>query len=145
MEMVRLREDPFVSLVRILQPAEYDEFVLRYSPAAQQLRGEEHARHGIVARINFAACSISVGAIMGQPVYYYAGDNTAVAHHQQQKQLQAQSRKALIKTALGGTVCAGAYQLRIRFPFIAPRVRRSRNWASRRRFISPPLRNQPRH
>ena len=38
MQMVRLREEPLVQLSSVLAPEAYDEFVLRYSPAAQQLR-----------------------------------------------------------------------------------------------------------
>jgi hypothetical protein len=105
MEMVRLREDPFVSLVRMLQPPEYDEFVLRYSPAAQQLR--EEMRGMELNADQFRDVFNAVGSIMGQPVYFYAGDDTQLLL--QQKQLQAQSQ-ALMKTALGPTIY-GAYQL----------------------------------
>jgi hypothetical protein len=99
MEMVRLREEPFVSLVRILQPPEYDEFVLRYSPAAQQLRDE--LRGVELNPDQFRGVFNAVGAIMGQPVYFYAGDDTQLLL--QQKQLQAQSQ-SLIKTALGPAI-----------------------------------------
>jgi len=49
----------------------------------------------------------SVGAILGQPVYFYSGDDAALLH--QQQQLQAQSL-ALMKTALGPQLYT-AYQL----------------------------------
>jgi hypothetical protein len=105
MEMIRLREDPFVQLVTILTPPQYDEFVLRYSPAAQQLR--EEMRGMDLSPDQFHDLFTSIGSIIGQPVYFYSGDDAQLLR--EQKQLQAQSQ-ALMKTVLGQQVYA-AYQL----------------------------------
>ncbi len=105
MELVRLREEPFVQLVAILSPPQYDEFVLRYSPAAQQLR--EEMRGMELSQDQFHDLFNAVGSIIGQPVYFYSGDDAQLLR--QQQQLQAQ-RQALMKTFLGPAVYA-AYQL----------------------------------
>jgi hypothetical protein len=105
MQMVRLREDPFVQLVTILAPPQYDEFVLRYSPAAQQLR--EEMRGMDLSQDQFHDLFNAVGSIIGQPVYFYSGDDPQLLR--QQQQLQAQSQ-ALMKTVLGQQVYS-AYQL----------------------------------
>jgi hypothetical protein len=105
MQIVRLREEPFVQLVTILMPPQYDEFVLRYSPAAQQLR--EQMRGMDLSSDQFRELFNAVGSIIGQPVYFYNGDNPQLL--QQQQQLKAQS-DALTKNTLGADVYA-AYQL----------------------------------
>jgi hypothetical protein len=105
MDMVRLREEPFVQLVTILRPPQYDEFVLRYSPAAQQLR--EEMRGMDLSPDQFRDLFNAVGSIIGQPVYFYTGDDPQLL--KQQQQLQAQSQ-ALMKTVLGEQVYA-AFQL----------------------------------
>jgi hypothetical protein len=105
MEMVRLREEPFVQLVGVLLPPQYDEFVLRYSPAAQQLR--EEMRGMDLSQEQFRDLFNAVGSIIGQPVYFYTGDDVQMLR--QQQQLQAQSQ-ALMKTVLGQAVYA-TYQL----------------------------------
>jgi hypothetical protein len=105
MQMVRLREDPFVQLVTILAPPQYDEFVLRYSPGAQQLR--EEMRGMDLSPDQFHDLFNAVGSIIGQPVYFYSGDDPQLLR--QQQQLLAQSQ-ALMKTVLGQQVYA-AYQL----------------------------------
>ncbi len=96
MQMVRLREEPFVQLVAILSPPQYDELVLRYSPAAQQLR--EEMRGTDLSPDQFHDLFNAVGSIIGQPVYFYSGDDAQLLR--QQQQLQAQSQ-ALMKTVLG--------------------------------------------
>jgi hypothetical protein len=105
MQIVRLREDPFVQLVTIMTPAQYDEFVLRYSPGAQQLRDEMRGMD--LSADQFRGLFNAVGAILGQPVYFYNGSDPQIL--QQQQQLQAQSQ-ALMKNTLGAGVYA-AYQL----------------------------------
>jgi hypothetical protein len=105
MQIVRLREDPFVQLIKVLTPPQYDEFVLRYSPASQQLR--EEMRGIDLSPDQFRSLFNAVGSIMGQPVYFYAGDDPQVI--KQRQQLQAQSQ-ALMKSVLGAAVYA-AYQL----------------------------------
>jgi hypothetical protein len=103
-QIVRLREDPFVQLVTILTPAQYDEFVLRYSPGAQQLR--EEMRGLDLSADQFRELFNAVGAILGQPGYFYNGTDPQLL--KQQQQLQAQS-EALMKNTLPDVYAA--YQL----------------------------------
>jgi DNA-binding TFAR19-related protein (PDSD5 family) len=79
--------------------------VLRYSPAAQQLR--EEMRGMDLSPDQFRDLFNAVGSIIGQPVYFYTGDDPQLL--KQQQQLQAQSQ-ALMKTVLGEQVYA-AFQL----------------------------------
>ncbi len=104
-EMVRLREEPLVPLATILQPEAYDEFVLRYSPAAQQLR--EMMRTMTLEPDQFRNLYSALSGIIGQPLYFYAGSDPALV--KQQQQLATQS-EAVIKATLGDTLYA-SYQL----------------------------------
>jgi len=105
MQMVRLREEPLVSLAAVLAPEAYDEFVLRYSPAAQQLR--EMMRTLDVTPDQFRGLFAALSGIIGQPVFFYTGSDPGLL--KQQQQLAAQS-EAVIKTTLGPAVY-GSYQL----------------------------------
>jgi len=105
MQMVRLREEPLVPLASVLEPEAYDEFVLRYSPAAQQLR--EMMRTMDLGPDPFRALFAALSGIIGQPVFFYAGTDPALL--KQQQQLAAQS-EAVIKATLGADLYA-AYQL----------------------------------
>ncbi|HEY3913753.1 MAG TPA: hypothetical protein VGN61_04630, partial [Verrucomicrobiae bacterium] len=105
MQIVRLREDPFVQLVTILNPGQYDEFVLRYSPGAQQLR--ELMRGTDLTSDQFRSLFNAVGAILGQPGYFYNGTDPDMV--KQQQQLQAQT-DTLMKNTLGADFYA-AFQL----------------------------------
>jgi hypothetical protein len=105
MQMVRLREEPLVQLATVLGPEAYDEFVLRYSPAAQQLR--EMMKTMDLTPDQFRDLFSALSGIIGQPVYYYAGSDPAFL--KQQQQLATQS-EAVIKASLGAAVYAG-YQL----------------------------------
>jgi hypothetical protein len=105
MEMVRLREEPLVQLSSVLGPEAYDEFVLRYSPAAQQLR--EMTQTLELTPDQFRNLFSALSGIIGQPVYFYAGSDPALLKQQQQLVTQGE---AVIKTTLGADVYAG-YQL----------------------------------
>jgi hypothetical protein len=105
MQMVRLREEPLVPLAAVLEPEAYEEFVLRYSPAAQQLR--EMMRTMDLVPDQFRDLFAALSGIIGQPVFFYAGADPALL--KQQQQLAAQS-EAVIKTTLGAALYA-AYQL----------------------------------
>jgi hypothetical protein len=105
MQMVRLREEPLVQLASVLGPEAYDEFVLRYSPAAQQLR--ETMRTLDLTPDQFRELFSAVSGIIGQPVYFYAGSDPDLL--KQQQQLATQS-EAIIKASLGAAVYA-SYQL----------------------------------
>jgi hypothetical protein len=105
MQMARLREEPLVPLAAVLGPEAYDEFVLRYSPAAQQLR--EIMRTLDLAPDQFRALFAGLNGILGQPVFFYAGSDPDLL--KQQRQLAAQS-EAVIKTTLGADVY-GNWQL----------------------------------
>jgi hypothetical protein len=105
MQMVRLREEPLVALTSLLAPDAYDEFVLRYSPAAQQLR--EMMRTIDLTPDQFRALFAALSGIIGQPVFFYAGSDAALLKQQQQLVTQSQ---AVIKTTLGAAVY-GNYQL----------------------------------
>jgi hypothetical protein len=105
MEMVRLREEPLMQLVSVLNPAQYEEFALRYSPSAQQLR--EQMRSVVLTPDQFRDLFNAVSSINGQPVFYYAGNDPVMLR--QQQQLQAQYY-AIIKATLGESFYA-AYQL----------------------------------
>jgi hypothetical protein len=96
MEMVRLREEPLVPLASVLGPEAYAEFVLRYSPAAQQLR--DMMRTMELAPEQFRDLFTALNAIIGQPVFFYAGSDPGLL--KQQQQLAAQS-EAVIKATLG--------------------------------------------
>jgi hypothetical protein len=105
MQMVRLREEPLVPLASVLEPEAYEEFVLRYSPAAQQLR--EMMRTMDLAPEQFRDLFAALSGIIGQPVFFYAGTDPALI--KQQQQLATQS-DAVIKTTLGAGLYA-TYQL----------------------------------
>ncbi|MGO8701856.1 MAG: hypothetical protein ACLQVY_29595 [Limisphaerales bacterium] len=105
MQMVRLREEPLVALAALLTQEQYDEFVLRYSPAAQQLR--EQVRGMNLSAAQFSGLYNALFSILGQPVYYYNGADAGLL--KQQQQLQAQS-EAVIKETLGAQFYA-AFQL----------------------------------
>jgi hypothetical protein len=105
MEMVRLREEPLVRLAPVLGPEAYEEYVLRYSPAAQQLR--EMMRTLNPTPDLFRELYSALSAIIGQPAYFYAGSDPDLTR--QQQQLAAQS-EAVIKATLGADVYA-SYQL----------------------------------
>jgi hypothetical protein len=105
MEMVRLREEPLMQLVSVLNPAQYEEYALRYSPSAQQLR--EQMRPISLTQDQFRDLFNAVNSINGQPVFYYTGSDTILLG--QQQQLRAQS-DAIIKATLGDQLYA-AYQL----------------------------------
>jgi len=105
MELVRLRDELIGSLVADLSPPQYEEFVLRYSPSAQQLR--EELRVMTLTPEQFRDIFSAVSSLNGQPVFYYAGtDPTLLA---QRQQLHAQENEA-IKEAIGDQAYA-AYQL----------------------------------
>jgi hypothetical protein len=105
MEMVRLREEPLTQLVSVLSAAQYEEYALRYSPAAQQLR--EQMRSVELTPDQFRDLFNAISSINGQPVFYYAGNDPFLLG--QQQQLRAQS-DAIIKATLGEQFYA-AYQL----------------------------------
>jgi hypothetical protein len=105
MVLVRLREEPLMQLVAVLNPAQYEEYVLRYSPAAQELR--EQMRSLQLTQDQFRDLFNAVNSINGQPVFYYNGSDSALLA--QQQQLRAQS-DAIIKATLGDQLFA-AYQL----------------------------------
>jgi len=104
MQMVRLREEPLVLLVPVLEQDEYDEFLLRYSPAAQQLR--EMMRTMELTPDVFRDLFAAISGIIGQPVYYYAGSDPAMLKQQQQLATQGE---AVIKATLGAAYAT--YQL----------------------------------
>jgi hypothetical protein len=105
MQMVRLREEPLLQLAAVLNPEQYEEFTLRYSPAAQQLR--EMMRSMELTPDQFRELFTSLNSIIGQPVFYYAGTDPQLL--KQQQQLQTQS-EAVIKATLGEAAYA-TYQL----------------------------------
>jgi hypothetical protein len=105
MEMVRLREEPLMQLVSVLNPAQYEEYALRYSPSAQQLR--EQMRPVTLTQEQFRDLFNAISSINGQPVFYYAGNDPILLG--QQQLLRAQS-DAIIKATLGDQFYA-AYQL----------------------------------
>jgi hypothetical protein len=96
MQMVRLREEPLVPLAAVLDPEQFDEFTLRYSPAAQQLR--DMMRSMELTPDLFRELFNSLNSIIGQPIFYYAGSDAQLLR--QQQQLLAQS-DAVIKATLG--------------------------------------------
>lgn len=105
MEIVRLREEALNPLVTLINPSQYEEFLLRYSPGAQQLR--EHLRALELTPDQFRELFNAAGGISGQPVFYYAGNDPALIA--QRQQLRAQE-EAIIKETLGDQAYA-AYQL----------------------------------
>jgi hypothetical protein len=105
MLMVRLREEPLLQLASVLSPAQYEEYALRYSPGAQQLRDQMRSME--LSRNQFHDLFNAISSINGQPVFYYDGTDSVLLR--QRQQLRAQS-DAIIKTTLGEAVYA-AYQL----------------------------------
>jgi hypothetical protein len=105
MEIVRLREEPVMQLVTVLNPVQYEEFALRYSPSAQQLR--EQMRSIDLTQEQFRDLFTAVSSINGQPVFYYAGRDPLLLRQQQQLRAQCD---AIIKATLGEQIYA-AYQL----------------------------------
>jgi hypothetical protein len=96
MQMVRLREEPLVPLASVMKPDAYDEFLLRYSPAAQQLR--EMMRTMELTPDQFRDLFSALSGIIGQPVFFYAGSDPAAL---KQQQLLATQGDAVIKATLG--------------------------------------------
>jgi hypothetical protein len=105
MEIVRLREAPLMQLVSVLNPEQYEEYVLRYSPSAQQLR--EQMRSVVLTQDQFRDLFDAINSINGQPVFYYNGNDPILLG--QQQLLRAQS-DAIIKATLGEQFYAN-YQL----------------------------------
>jgi hypothetical protein len=105
MEMVRLREEPLTQLVTVLNPAQYEEYALRYSPSAQQLR--EQMRPVDLTQNQFRDLFNAINSINGQPVFYYTGIDPQL--YRQRQQLRAQS-DAIIKAVLGDQFYA-VYQM----------------------------------
>ena len=105
MELVHLREEPLTVLVPVLTPDQYEEYALRYSPSAQQLR--EQMRGMELTQDQFRELFIAISPINGQAVFYYSGIDPQLLR--QQQQLRAQS-DAIIKATLGAEFFA-AYQL----------------------------------
>jgi hypothetical protein len=105
MEMVRLREEPLMQLITVLRPDQYQEYDLRYSPGAQQLR--EQFRSMQLTQDQFRNLFNAVSSINSQPIFYYTGNDPALLA--QQQQLRAQS-DAIMKATLGEDFYA-AYQL----------------------------------
>jgi hypothetical protein len=100
-QMVRLREEPLIQLAAVTTPDVYEEFVLRYSPAAQQLR--EMTRTMELSPDVFKQLFSALNGIIGQPVYYYAGTDQDTIKQQQALGTQAD---AVIKATLGADVYA---------------------------------------
>jgi hypothetical protein len=107
MQIVRLREEALMQLVSVLSPAQYEEYALRYSPSAQQLR--EQMRPITLTPDQFRDLFNAISSINGQPVFYYTGNDPILLG--QQQQLRAQS-DAIIKATLGAELYA-AYQLNL--------------------------------
>jgi hypothetical protein len=105
MEMVRLREEPLSKLSTVLTPAQYEEYVLRYSPAAQELR--EQMRSLDLTQDQFRGLYDAINSINGQPVFYYTGNDPNFVRQQQQLRTQSE---AIIKEMLGDSLYA-TYQL----------------------------------
>jgi hypothetical protein len=105
MEMVRLREEPLAQLAAVLTPEQYEEYALRYSPSAEQLRGQMSTAN--LSSDQFREVFNAINSINGQPIFYYNGSDPQLLAAQ--KQLQAQS-DAIIKETLGDSFYA-AYQL----------------------------------
>jgi hypothetical protein len=103
--MVRLREEPFTQLATVLNAAQYEEYSLRYSVAAAQLR--EQMRSIQLTPDQFRDLYNAINSINGQPLYYYDGNDPYLVGQQQQLRSQAE---AIIKSTLGDEVYA-AYQL----------------------------------
>lgn len=104
-EMVRLREEPLLKLIAVLNPSQYIEYSLRYSPGAQQLR--EQLRSIELTSDQFRDLYNADIGIVGQPAYYYAGTVSDLAFQAQQLHTQSD---AVIKAVLGDQLWA-AYQL----------------------------------
>jgi len=96
MQMVRLREEPFAQLASVLTAEQYEEFALRYAPAAQQLR--EQMRGTELTPDQFRDLFSALNPIIGQPVYYYSGSDPQLLKQQQQLAAQAE---AVTKQTLG--------------------------------------------
>ena len=96
MEMARLRSDFLMSMVPLLNPAQYEEFALRYSSGAQFLR--QQMRGLDLGPDQFRAVFNALGGTASQPIYYYSGTDPELLR--QQKQVQAQADTAM-QTALG--------------------------------------------
>jgi hypothetical protein len=105
MEIVRLRNEGLTQLVPVLNPGQYEEFALRYSPSGEQLR--EQMRSISMEPDQFRGLFNAISSINGQPVFYYAGSDPALL--KQQQDLRAQS-DAIIKETLGDQLYA-TYQL----------------------------------
>ena len=101
-------------LASVLGPEAYEEFVLRYSPAAQQLR--ELMRTMDLVPDQFRDLYAALSGIIGQPVYFYTGADPALL--KQQQQLATQS-DAVIKTTLGAALY-GHIPIKTKTPFTAP-------------------------
>jgi hypothetical protein len=105
MEIVRLREEPFGQVVGMMNPEQYEEFILRYSVSAQQLR--EQMRQADLTKDQFRSVFDAVSSINGQPMFYYAGNDAGLISQRQQLRAQCD---AVIKATLGDEFYA-SYQL----------------------------------
>jgi hypothetical protein len=105
MEIVRLRNEMLAQLGPPMLPAEYQEFALRYSPAAQQLRAL--LRSVQLGPDEFRNLFAADSSIVGQPMYYYAGNDSTL--RKQEQSLDAQS-DAIFKSILADQLYT-AYEL----------------------------------
>jgi hypothetical protein len=104
-EVGRLEQEERNELSSVLTPTQYQEFLLRYSQSAQQIR-EQMAGLNLSAD-QFRGLFQSLDPIVSQPAYAYNGDDPDLLREQQQ--LQAQTEAAL-KQTLGDDAYA-AYKL----------------------------------
>jgi hypothetical protein len=107
MEMVRLREEPLAQLASVLTQPQYEEYALRYSPGADQLRSQ-------MSSVNFSPDQFrelfnAVSSINSQPIFYYNGTDSQLLAAK--KQLQSQT-DAIIKETMGDQFYA-TYQLNL--------------------------------
>ena len=100
-EVVRLEQEERNQLARLLNPAQDEEFLLRYSQTAQQLR--EQMRSLNLGPDQFRALFQATDPIDLLPGYYYAGTDANLL--KQQKELQAE-HEAMVKEVLGEAVYA---------------------------------------
>jgi hypothetical protein len=96
MEIVRLREEPLTQVASLLNAKQYEEFALRYTPAAEQLR--EQFRSQDLTPDQFRTLFIAINAVNGQPAFFYNGTDQAMLKQQQELRNQCD---AIIKTTLG--------------------------------------------
>jgi hypothetical protein len=104
-EVGRLEQEERNQLSAVLTPAQYQEFLLRYSQTAQQIR--DQMAGFTLAPDQFRSLFQLIDPIASQPAYYYSGADPDLLKEQQQ--LQAQS-EAAVKQVLGEETYA-AYKL----------------------------------